>query len=151
MTLEDLGNIGEFIGAIAVVLSLVYLAVQIRQNTNAVRSGTHQATLDAAQRINNALMQYPEFASLLVKANTDYESLTRDERVRFAAFADQYFETWQTSFLNHTRTLIDFDTWRAMDISYVRQLSPALLHFWEKERDRYVRAFQEHVDSSIRS
>jgi hypothetical protein len=29
--LEDLGNIGEFVGAIGVVLSLVYLAIQIRQ------------------------------------------------------------------------------------------------------------------------
>ena len=33
MTLEDLGNLGEFVGAIGVVVSLVYLALQIRQNT----------------------------------------------------------------------------------------------------------------------
>ncbi len=37
MTLEDLGNLGEIIGAIAVVISLVYLAVQIRQNTAQIR------------------------------------------------------------------------------------------------------------------
>ena len=33
MSLEDLGNIGEFVGAIAVVFSLIYLAFNIRQNT----------------------------------------------------------------------------------------------------------------------
>jgi len=37
MTLEDLGNIGEFVGAIGVVASLIYLALQTRQNTRAVR------------------------------------------------------------------------------------------------------------------
>ncbi len=31
MTLQDLGGLGEFIGAVAVVVSLIYLAVQVRQ------------------------------------------------------------------------------------------------------------------------
>jgi hypothetical protein len=43
MTLEDLGNIGEFVAAIGVIVSLVYLATQIRQNTKAVRSSASQA------------------------------------------------------------------------------------------------------------
>ena len=46
MSLEDLGNLGEFVGAIGVVVSLVYLAYQIRQNTAAVRASTHQAMID---------------------------------------------------------------------------------------------------------
>ena len=47
MTLEDLGNLGEFLGAIGVIASLVYLAVQIRQNTRAVNSNTSQAITDS--------------------------------------------------------------------------------------------------------
>jgi hypothetical protein len=35
LTLQDLGNLGEFVGAVAVVVSLVYLAVQIRQSAAA--------------------------------------------------------------------------------------------------------------------
>ena len=42
MSLNDLANIGQVIGAIAVVISLIYVALQIRQNTNAVRSATAQ-------------------------------------------------------------------------------------------------------------
>jgi hypothetical protein len=43
MNLGDLANLGQIIGAIAVVVSLFYVAYQIRQNTNAVRSATAQA------------------------------------------------------------------------------------------------------------
>ena len=43
MNLNDLANIGQVIGAIAVVISLIYVALQIRQNTNAVRSATAQS------------------------------------------------------------------------------------------------------------
>ena len=38
MNLNDLANLGQIIGAIAVVVSLIYVALQIRQNTNAIRS-----------------------------------------------------------------------------------------------------------------
>ena len=36
MNLDILGNLGEFLGAIGVIVSLIYLAGQIRQNTRAV-------------------------------------------------------------------------------------------------------------------
>ena len=34
MTIQDLGAVGEFIGGVAVLVTLIYLAVQIKQNTN---------------------------------------------------------------------------------------------------------------------
>ena len=46
MNLEVLGNLGDFVGGIAVVLTLIYLAVQIRENTKEVRNNTVQALLD---------------------------------------------------------------------------------------------------------
>ena len=45
MSLEDLGNIGEFVAAIGVIISLIYLAVQIRQNTSAVATATYESTM----------------------------------------------------------------------------------------------------------
>ena len=35
--LEDLGNLGDFVGGVAVVITLIYLAIQIRHNTGAVK------------------------------------------------------------------------------------------------------------------
>jgi hypothetical protein len=43
LTLSDLGNLGEFLGGIGVIVTLAYLAIQIRRNTQEVRS----ASLDA--------------------------------------------------------------------------------------------------------
>jgi hypothetical protein len=45
MSLEDLGNIGEFVAAAAVIVSLIYLAVQIRQNTKSLRASTFQGAI----------------------------------------------------------------------------------------------------------
>jgi len=43
VTLGDLGNVGEFVGAIAVVITLTYLAVQIRQNSSTTRAHIRQS------------------------------------------------------------------------------------------------------------
>ena len=42
LTLEGLGNIGELIGGLAVIASLIYLAAQIRQNTKLLRTASRQ-------------------------------------------------------------------------------------------------------------
>jgi hypothetical protein len=42
MSLNDLANLGQVIGALAVVISLIYVALQIRQNTAAIRSAAAQ-------------------------------------------------------------------------------------------------------------
>ena len=40
LTLEQAYYIGELFGVVAVVTSLIYLAIQLRQNTKSIRLGT---------------------------------------------------------------------------------------------------------------
>ena len=54
MTLADLGNLGEFIGSIGVVISLVYVGLQIRQNTEATRDMSAQNLTAAVSQTNLA-------------------------------------------------------------------------------------------------
>lgn len=47
MSIQDLGSIGEFVAALATLATLVYLAIQIRQNTRQVEEGTRAAKAPA--------------------------------------------------------------------------------------------------------
>ena len=44
--LEELGNLGDFIGGVAVLVTLIYLSIQIRQNTAQVKIGSEIARAD---------------------------------------------------------------------------------------------------------
>ena len=57
MTLNDLANLGQIIGALAVVISLFYVAHQIRQNTKAIRAATAQSVHEHSQ---NAFLKWRE-------------------------------------------------------------------------------------------
>ena len=55
MTLSDLANLGEFIGGIAVIVTLIYLAVQLKQNSKMARANA-VATLLARYESPNAIL-----------------------------------------------------------------------------------------------
>ena len=79
MNLNDLANIGQVIGAIAVVISLFYVASQIRQNTNAVRSATAQTVHEHFAKWYHLVAADDELAQIVAKGLRDYGSLSEKE------------------------------------------------------------------------
>jgi len=83
MTIEQLGSIGEVVGAFATVATLLFLAVQIRQNTKMVRSaaiGSHAQSLMNASAL---LVENPGLCDLYYRGLENPDSLTDSERRRF--------------------------------------------------------------------
>ena len=73
MTIDELGSLGEFIGSIIVLISLVYLALEIRSNTETARTSTYQAvSLNLAHSIEAwpALRIYPGYSPAPWKIST---------------------------------------------------------------------------------
>lgn len=97
MTLQDLGSIGELVGAIATIATLAYLSVQIRQNSAHMREATNVAKMQASDRTVETFSRYrerllnPETADLYVRGVESYQSLDKVERVRFRALMEELF------------------------------------------------------------
>ena len=66
-----LGNYGEFVGAIAVVITLAYLAVQIRQNTESVRLSSELALSQQTSDFAARMWAHPEMLRIWDLAVTD--------------------------------------------------------------------------------
>ena len=82
MSLQDLGNLGELIAAVATVLTLAYLAVQLKQNTNALRSQTFQQSSMDMSLTANAISSNEELASILVKTKDSFIKITKWESTK---------------------------------------------------------------------
>jgi hypothetical protein len=83
--LEALGNIGDFIGGLAVVITLIYLAHQIRQNTASVQAATVQSAAQANAELMDRFASDPELLKFYLAGVRDFESLSADDRARFAS------------------------------------------------------------------
>ena len=85
MSLQELSQIGEFLGGLSVLLTLVYLALQIRGNTKAVRLAGAQQTNDAMIQGYRQLAEDSELNRIFRSGTRDINSLTEDEAGRFYA------------------------------------------------------------------
>ena len=78
-----LGNYGEFLGAIAVVVTLGYLGVQIRQNTERERLAQEFSSNHYFHELRNLVASDAELAEIEFRGIADLSSLTPLERHRF--------------------------------------------------------------------
>jgi len=86
VTLEDFGNLGEFIGGLAVIATLVYLAVQIRQNTKLLRRSAEQTSRSDSTAAIALAAQSPENAVVYHKGLAEPDALSPEERTHFYLF-----------------------------------------------------------------
>ncbi len=81
MNWEAIGAIGETVGALAVVVTLIYLSIQLKRNTSATRAGTAQALTDSINSANLLLAGDERLARLYrVGKFEDWEALDDDEK-----------------------------------------------------------------------
>jgi hypothetical protein len=86
MDLNTLAQIGEFLGGLSVLLTLIYLAIQIRGNTKVVRSTGAQQTHDSMVELYRELAKDAELNRIFRVGTQDMTSLSEDEIGRVMAF-----------------------------------------------------------------
>jgi hypothetical protein len=106
-TAQLLGNLGEFIGAIVIVATLIYLAMQVRQNTNALHAQSRQAIVSAAQTEIHKLMENPD----ILKAFAEAGSLTSEEQAKIGCWLGAAMRVREFSWLQYQNGVIDEAQW----------------------------------------
>jgi len=94
MNWEAIGAIGEIVGALAVVVTLVYLVIQIRQNTAAVATATYESTMTGFNDINVVVASDPELARLLDRGTQNSDALSVGEITQFNFLLRCYANQW---------------------------------------------------------
>jgi hypothetical protein len=102
--LEELGNIGDFVGGLAVVVTLVYLALQIRQNTATTRVQTVQHLLTSDTAAADSVIAGP-IPEILAKLEAG-ERLSPGEVSAYALYMrGRITEAWQVFYQRQNRMI----------------------------------------------
>ena len=109
--LQYLANLGEVIGAVVVILSLIYLAIQVRQNTQAQRTENYSRALDRVAAMQSMLSQDGEMSLIFSKAVLDSSKLTPQERVRFTWSMYEAFGAFEFMFHASRTNAIPAEVW----------------------------------------
>jgi len=100
LTVEQLANLGEAIGGIAVVISLIALIYQIRQNTQAIKAQTARDADSCWATINMDMSADTERASLIVRIGpgVSLEDFEPDEQFRLHMWTRGLLQQFQSEY-----------------------------------------------------
>ena len=149
--LSDLSNIAEIIGAFAVVISLIYVGVQVNDSAGAVRSAS---AYDANVAVQNWYMQIgsdQQTSELFYEALTSEEALSNQEEFQFLMIFHGIFLAFQNSYLLAEEGTIDSDLSEALTgvVVGIKDL-PGWRRYWRQRKSYLHPGFADYVDQLLK-
>ena len=107
MTLEELGSLGEFISSFAVVASLIYVALQVKQNARDSRIATRQSVLEASRNMMGEFSTREHLETAVKAAKEGYAALSEIERIQYSLMNRAQLRNIEDAFLLKTEGVLD--------------------------------------------
>ena len=149
LSLSEITGIAEVIGAIAIVVSLIFVGLQIRQNTNQIQANSVQVGLAFVEAENN-LFANPESAEMALKGINNFNDLSPLEQARFDAMLGNVMTKFfmaRQYYLQGSLSKLDYDSYEYTFTSLMR--SPGTEDWWGRTKHMNPKFVQEVIDDMI--
>ena len=151
LDLQSLANLGEIVGAVAVVASLLYLAVQVRQGTNAQRTENYARALERVSAMQSVLSQDGEISRIFARGVQDTSNLTALEKIRFTWSLYEAFDAFEFMFHTYKTNQIPEEVWIRWSLTVAWWMGfPGVQTWWENRPVQFTESFTLFVESVIR-
>lgn len=149
MSLERGALISDIVGGIAVVISIIYLAYQVGENTDAVKVQTSHALLEL-QFQHAAWYQDVGHVELMQRGDAEPSSLSPAEWVVYTTDKTGAFNVWEQAHYGFRHGGVDDDQWASWDRHFAPTLcNPGTLLFWKNDQHSWGEPFQAHVNERL--
>jgi len=147
MTIQELGALGEFVGSIAVLITLIYLSVQVRQNTRHARAQMgHDGWISNAD--SETARMGGAAAEALAKADLDAKSLTdKDLKILDAHFRSILYHLGRVEHLNSLG--LEIYSVEQTANAYIDQFNSLVGKAWWQSNIKLIRTFSSQVSVRI--
>ena len=147
-SMEYVANIAEIIGAIVVVITLIYLTIQLRQNNKLLQSASRRAMMETEK---TSLSQALEYQELLRKINQT-EKLSEKEQFQLSIIFITDMENRYFEYRQFKNGLLSEQEWRArLVIAVANHGIPRGRRWWSKVgRNLWPAEFVQFIDDVLR-
>ena len=152
MTLLEWGALGELIGGIAIIVSLIYVGLQIKQNTDTLKLSTIHNTSEDLADLYLVPAENSEFADIFFRGLQDIHALEGVDRLRFYGFLHKFFRTYENVHYQFTRGALEAEPFKGITKQFIFVTStPGGQVYWPERKSWYNKEFQAYVDRELAS
>ena len=110
-TAQLLGNLGEFVGAIGIVVTLIYLAMQIRQSNHASMLNFENGSLSRSFDLQHRVALDRQAAEWWARGADDFDELDSVDQQRLVLWESSAIQLWWNNYLARKRGLVSDEFW----------------------------------------
>jgi hypothetical protein len=150
LNLETLGNLGEFVSGIVVIISLIYLAMQVRHNTRSIRTENYARALERVSALQSRLSQDGDFCALFNRALADPSDLSPDERIQFTWCLYELFGGQEFLFHQSQAGTVPEEVWERWSDTMAWWLTfPGVQSWWLSRPTPFSASFTSYIDALL--
>ena len=151
MNWDAIGAIGEILGAAAVFASLIYLAVQTKQNTRALKSAAFHQIRSSFSEVSLAVVQDPSLVSLLQRIRSDDPDIPIEDATRFTYFLTTFLRRGESAYFQSSQGALEYESWLGIKRTILMlQENRHGQQFWDSESTRFTSEFVKVIDETIK-
>lgn len=141
--------IAQILAAIGVILTVVYLAIQIRKNTHATHSQTYQLATASLAEMAAIVGTDKELARIFLTGMENPKQLKDDEFVQFGYLGISLFRRFENVFFQYQSGMINDDFWTGHRDNILWFFHrPGMQLWWKDRKFAFSKSFREFLDKS---
>ncbi len=145
---EAIGAVAEGLGAIAVILSVLYLATQIRSQTREAKLSATRELSAESRRVLELVALDHEYSKIYQAGIYDYKGLPDNDRMRVSYMFRSFLLICEQQYLHTQHGSIDSMYLESSERVYLEFLkSPGLQQFWQMSKHAFSDAFIIYIDN----
>ena len=150
MTLSDLGDLGDFLGGIGVIVTLVYLAIQIRKQTLEAKLAATRELAEQGLHLMAHITTDFETTAAYGKGVQNYEELPDDQRLWVAIQFQQWCRVMEQYVLHTEHSNVDPVYFESFTNVFAEGMTyPGFQQWWRKSHNLFSEKFQAYVEDGL--
>jgi hypothetical protein len=143
-----IGAITQVIGSLAVIISLIYLAKEVKNGMKSLKTTIRDSSFHNLMEWNYYMISEPDLAWIFQQGCKNIDSLNEKERIRFVHISFSLFKLYENLYLHYLDKSINLETWEFNNIALkAYAIQPGLNFYWEQRKFLFHPSFQKFVDS----
>ena len=149
MNIEIVANYAEVVGGIAVLISLIYVGLEIRRNTKSSLSQTNMTAHESMANLSMEVGKDAQLSSLLRKGLLSFNNLDDDEKFQFLTILTSLYRRYENVFYQNEKGLLENELWKGYSHSMTAFFNTnGGKEFWKYRKDSFSASFGAFLETS---
>ncbi len=148
MNWEAINAVSQFVSSIAVVLSVLYLGLQVHRSTRVAKVAAQDAAASAVRDVTNTFMENAEMSRIWGTGLEDLNTLSAEDQARFFHATHQFLKALETIHFHYLNGLMDKQLWLGWQELLRHYIAaPGVAAYWNIRSQLFSARFRAFVSN----